>query len=153
MKRIRFSVFAFAVLFLPGCATILTGTKDTISFNSTPQGAIIYKDGVELCKTPCSVRMKRSINDTDLELRLDGYETRVLTLDKEFNVVSIINLGFLLGWAIDAISGSVMKYDRKVYDITLRQEKRVSELRPVRIDIDTRKKAVDVYVNASELSQ
>jgi len=153
MKHVRYTFIAFSAFFLTGCATILTGTKDTISFNSTPQGAIIYKDGVELCKTPCSVRMKRSINDTDLEFRLDGYETRVLTLDKEFNVVSIINLGFLLGWAIDAISGSVMKYDRKVYDITLRQEKRVSELRPVRIDIDTRKKAVDVYVNASELPQ
>ena len=153
MKHVRYSFIAFSAFFLSSCATILTGTKDTISFNSTPQGAIIYKDGVELCKTPCSVRMKRSINETDLEFRLDGYETRVLTLDREFNVVSIINLGFLLGWAIDVVSGSVMKYDRKVYDITLRQEKRVSELRPVRIDIDTRKKAVDVYVNASELPQ
>lgn len=30
---------------IPGCATIFTGTTDTISFDSTPERAIVYKDG------------------------------------------------------------------------------------------------------------
>ena len=135
-----------ALFLMTGCATIFTGTKDRISFSSTPSGATIYKDGVEICTTPCNYRIKRSINDTDIEFKLDGYETRLITLDKEFNLVSIINLGNLLGWGIDALSGAVMKYDRKSYDLKLTKEKSASLLQPSRIDIDTQSNTVTLTV-------
>ena len=86
MKRI-FVVMTTASLLMTSCATVFTGTKDRITFNSTPTGATIYKDGVEQCKTPCTIRVKRSIGDTDIEYKLDGYETRLNTPDKEFNIV------------------------------------------------------------------
>jgi len=89
--------------------------------------------------------VKRSINDTNVEFKLDGYETRLITLSKEFNVVSIINLGNLLGWGIDALSGAVMKYDRKTYDITW-DNKKTSMINPTRINIDTQKNIVELYV-------
>ena len=144
MKKILSLVI---VLFLmTGCATLFTGTKDRIAFSSTPSGATIFKDGVEICTTPCNYKIKRSLNDTDIEFKLDGYETRLITLDKEFNLVSIINLGNLLGWGIDALSGAVMKYDRKSYDIKLTKEKSASLLQPNRIDIDTQSNTVTLTV-------
>ena len=130
---------------MTSCATLFTGTEDRITFNSTPSGATIYIDGVEQCKTPCSIKVNRSINDTDVEFKLDGYETRLITLSKELNVVSIINLGNLFGWAIDALSGALMKYDRKTYDITL-EDKRTSMIKPTRINIDTKNNIVELYV-------
>ncbi|WP_259015439.1 PEGA domain-containing protein [Emticicia fluvialis] len=142
----RFFLLAITGLMMTSCATIFTGTKDRITFNSTPSGATIYKDGIELCKTPCTVNVKRSLNDTDVEYKLDGYETRLITLDKEFNVVSVLNLGNLLGWGIDALSGSVLKYDRKVYDITLSKNNKTAMLNPTRIDIDSKKNVVELYV-------
>jgi hypothetical protein len=120
---IRSILFLAIVIVLSGCATLLTGTKDTISFNSTPDGAIVYKDGLELCLTPCRVPVKRSLTREDIEFRLDGYETRLFTLDKEFNIVSIVNLGSVFGWAIDAATGSIMKYDRKSYDLIMKPER------------------------------
>ena len=135
-----------ALFLMTGCATIFTGTKDRIAFSSTPSGATIYKDGVEICTTPCNYKIKRSLNDTDVEFKLDGYETRLITLDKEFNLVSIINLGNLLGWGIDALSGAVMKYDRKSYDLKLTKEKSASLLQPSRIDIDTQSNTVTLTV-------
>lgn len=144
MKKLLLSLGV--ALLLSSCATIFTGTKDRISFNSNPQGAVIYKDGVELCTTPCSYKMKRSISDTDIEIKLDGYETRLITLDKEFNVVSILNLGNLIGWGIDAISGSVLKYDRKTYDLTLTKEKVASITEVNRVNFDTAKNTADIYV-------
>jgi hypothetical protein len=77
---------------------------------------------------------------------LDGYETRIITLDKELNVVSILNLGNLFGWGIDALSGAVMKYDRRSYDIKLSPEKSASLLKPNRIDIDTKSNKVTLTV-------
>lgn len=109
---------------------------------------MIYKDGVEQCKTPCTLRVRRSVNDTDLEFKLDGYETRLITLDKEFNVVSVLNLGNLLGWGIDVASGAVMKYDRKSYDIQLSKGNRTSVIRPSKINIDTKANQVEVFVLA-----
>ena len=144
MKKIP--VLFLALLMMTGCATIFTGTKDNISFSSTPSGATIYKDGVEICTTPCNYKIKRSLNDTDIEFKLDGYETRLITLDKELNLVSIINLGNLLGWGIDALSGAVMKYDRKSYDLKLTKEKSASLLQPSRIDIDTQANTVTLTV-------
>jgi len=142
----KIPIFLIALFLMTGCATIFTGTKDRIAFTSTPSGATIYKDGVEICTTPCNYKVKRSLNDTEVEFKLDGYETRLITLDKEFNLVSIINLGNLFGWGIDALSGAVMKYDRKAYDLKLTQEKSASLVQPSRIDIDTKSNKVTLTV-------
>jgi len=142
----RTLIFLIALFLMTGCATIFTGTRDRISFVSTPSGAVIYKDGVEICTTPCNYNVKRSLNDTEVEFKLDGYETRLITLDKEFNLVSIINFGNLFGWGIDALSGSLMKYDRKAYDLKLTQEKSASLVQPSRIDIDTKSNTVTLTV-------
>jgi hypothetical protein len=141
-------VVSIVSLFMTSCATIFTGTKDRITFNSTPAGATIYKNGVEQCKTPCTLNVKRSLNDTDIEYKLDGYETKLITLDKEFNVVSVINLGNLLGWGIDALSGAIMKYDQKVYDITLSKNNKTSMINPSKINFDTKRNVVELYVQA-----
>jgi|UniRef100_UPI0040474174 hypothetical protein len=142
----KIPIFLIALFLMTGCATLFTGTKDRIAFASTPSGATIYKDGVEICTTPCNYKVKRSLNDTEVEFKLDGYETRLITLDKEFNLVSIINFGNLFGWGIDALSGSLMKYDRKAYDLKLTQEKSASLVQPSRIDIDTKSNKVTLTV-------
>jgi len=125
---------------------LFTGTKDTINFNTEPQGATIYIDGVEQCKTPCTLRVKRSVGDTDVEFKLDGYEIKIITLSKSFNIISILNLTDVCGWGIDAISGAVMKYDKKAYNITLSNGKKTSIINLTRIDIRTQNKTVAVYV-------
>lgn len=141
-------ILAFTVsnFLLVSCASILTGTKDRITFNSTPSGATIYKNGIEQCKTPCTLSVKRSLGDTDIEYKLDGYDTRLVTLDKEFNIISVINLGFLVGWGVDALTGSIMKYDKKTYDINLSKNNKTSSIYPFKINFDTVKNMADVYV-------
>lgn len=131
---------------MSSCATLFTGTKDRITFNSTPNGATIYKNGIEQCKTPCTLGVKRSLNDTDIEYKLDGYETRLITLSKEFNPISILNLGNLFGWGIDALTGAVMKYDDNLYDIKLSKNIKTSMIFPSKINFNTKEKVVEVYV-------
>jgi len=145
MKNI---ILLIPVLLATSYATIFTGTKDTIVFNSDPSGAKIFIDGLEVCKTPCTTKLKRSLSDKIAEIKLDGYETRVITLDRKFNAVSIINLGSLIGWGIDAATGALMKYDRKGYEVKLDKSKSVTIIQnSSRININTNKKIVDVYVN------
>lgn len=135
------------VLLTSSCATIFTGTTDTIRFNSNPQGATIYIDGLELCKTPCDYKVKRSLGSKDFEVKLDGYEARIITLDREFNPIAILNLGGMVGWAVDAATGAMMQYGRKSYDITLEKKIRsVAKNNPKEIHIDTVNKVIAFHV-------
>jgi hypothetical protein len=122
-KNVNFLFLFVVVCSLSSCATILTGTKDTIVINSIPEGAKVYKDGLVLCETPCRTSVKRSVSDTDIELKLDGYKPSFFTLSKEFNIVSVVNLTNPFGWGVDALSGAIMKYDRKSYEIELEPKK------------------------------
>lgn len=148
MKKLSKPLSLFAAILLSSCATIFTGTHDTLVFESKPSGAKVLFDGYEICKTPCTTSLKRSLNEKSVEFKLEGYQTRRILLDREFNAVSIINLGSILGWAIDAATGSMMKYGNKVYEIELEPQNPNALLlqNPYKIEIDTKNKLVDVYV-------
>lgn len=120
MKIFTFSsVLLIGALSLTSCATIFTGTSDPITFNSNPEGAKVFEAGIEKCTTPCTYKVSRSLSQKTVEVRKDGYENKVVGLDSKFNGVSILNLFGILGWGIDAATGSLKKYDTKVYEIKL----------------------------------
>lgn len=119
------SLVALAVLFcggvfFAGCATLFTGTYDEVVIRSEPEGARVFIDGLEEGRTPAYLDIKRpGIGDTEVELRLEGYEPQTFVLRKEFNAVSAINLTCLLCWAIDVATGAVTKYKPLGYDVDL----------------------------------
>ena len=77
-----------AGLLFAGCATLFTGTYDEVEIRSEPEGALIFIDGLEEGRTPAYLDIKRpGIGDTEVELRLDDYETRTFVLRKEFNTI------------------------------------------------------------------
>ncbi|MRJ07441.1 PEGA domain-containing protein [Ornithobacterium rhinotracheale] len=124
MKRTKlYACGLLVILSLSSCATIFTGTSDRITFNSTPEGATVYERGIEKCKTPCTLKVTRTLSEKDIEFKKDEYQNRTIELDAKFNPVSIINLTNGIGWIIDAFSGSIKKYDTKVYNIELEPKK------------------------------
>ncbi len=117
------SALLLSSLFFAGCATIFTGTHDEVIIRSDPEGARIFIDGVEEGLTPATIDVKRpGIGDTEVELRLEGYEPRTFILRKEFNAVSVINLDNPIAWAIDIATGAITKYKPMGYDIELDPE-------------------------------
>jgi len=112
-----------AAVCMTSCATIFTGTKDRIYFKSNVPGATVSLNDNELCKTPCDTKIKRRLGTTMVEVKADGYEPKLIELDKQFNIVSVINLTNLIGWGIDLATGSVMSYDQKVYKVELTKTK------------------------------
>ncbi|NAW50161.1 PEGA domain-containing protein [Elizabethkingia argentiflava] len=125
MKKIS-TIFIMSVLTfsVTSCATIFTGTTDSLTVTTKPEGAKVYDRGVEKCTTPCSFKVSRSLTDRSVEIKKEGYETKAIGLDRKFNPVSIINLFGLIGWAVDAATGSLMKYDTKGYNVELTEKKK-----------------------------
>lgn len=142
-QTLLFSIVA--ALVLSSCATVLTGTYNKVSFNSNPEGAKIYKDGVEMCVTPCTVPIRKQYNKTNIEFKLDGYKTRIITLNKRFDVVSILNLTNPLFWGVDVIGGAIVQYDTRAYYIELDYEK-LSTIKANVISIDTKNKTASVFI-------
>lgn len=106
-----------------GCATVFTGTYDRVSIRSEPEGAVIYVDGLEEGVTPDRIYIKRpGIGDTEITLRLDGYEPYTFKLRKEFNAVSVINIVAPIFFAVDIATGAITRYKPLGYDIELEPE-------------------------------
>jgi len=120
MKKVVLMMIVFTAFVFTSCATILSGTSDEIYFSSDPKGADIMIDGLKVGKTPATVSIKRpGLGNKEVTLKLDGYEDRTFMLQKEFNVMAICNLGGIPGWVIDILTGAVMKYSKKNYDLDL----------------------------------
>ncbi|WP_316842310.1 PEGA domain-containing protein [Pedobacter gandavensis] len=127
MKKIL-SISALSVtLLFSSCATIFTGSKQTVQIQSTPPGADIEVDGISAGVTPAAVRLKKGFSGQTVSLKKDGYEAKFLQPATTFNPVAVLNLFGLIGWGIDAATGAMMKYDPKVIDVKLTPAKDAKE--------------------------
>lgn len=130
MKKILIAWSVLAVVSLTSCATIFTGTRDNIAFNTTPASATVSINGIEKCTTPCVVPVKRSLGTTTVQISKDGYQSKIFNPDKKFNAVTLLNilLGGIIGGGIDCASGAASKYDTKNYNIELKPQPQQSAL-------------------------
>ncbi|WP_027386042.1 PEGA domain-containing protein [Chryseobacterium gregarium] len=119
----KLSVFLLLSITLSAtsCATIFTGTKDKITFNSTPEGAKVMHKGVEKCTTPCTAEIPRSLSKQMVTFEKEGFNNKEVKLTKTFNPVTLLNilLGGAIGVGIDAATGSLTKYSPKEYKVEL----------------------------------
>lgn len=107
---------------MTSCATIFTGTKDTISFDSNVPKTKVMINGMERCQT----KVKRILGTETVTFVSNGYQAKTIELDSKFNGVSVINLFNILGWGIDLGTGAVNKYDQKFYNVELEKRNRSS---------------------------
>lgn len=122
MKRTLSIVLGISiVLSTTSCATIFTGTKDSITFTTTPEGAKVIHQGVEKCLTPCTAEIPRGLGKQMVMFQKEGFETKEVKLTKTFNPVTLLNilLGGAIGVGIDAATGSLTKYSPKSYTVDL----------------------------------
>jgi hypothetical protein len=107
------------VLATSGCATVIDGSSQTVTFNSSPNGARIYANGIEIGTTPLITSLKRS-KTTMILAKKNGYEDQQLSLQTKLNNWFWGN--FLLGafsTTTDYASDAMIEYSPNMYYITL----------------------------------
>ena len=119
MKKVLPLYTTILICILSGCATVFTGSKQTVIITSVPSEADVQVDGIDRGITPLSLSLKKGFDGQTVTLKKEGYEPRIFVPEVIFNPISIINLGNIIGWAIDAASGAIMQYDPKNYEIKL----------------------------------
>lgn len=126
MQRIRWVAALSTVLVLAGCATLLGGgTSQPVTLDATPSEAsytVISSSGIEMSSgpVPATITLPRK-NEYQVRVELDGYETRNVALTKGLNgwVWGNLVFGWIVGFAIDFISGSAYKLEPAMVNVTL----------------------------------
>lgn len=110
MKIITKALLLSSITLLTSCATIVSGARQNVEISSEPSAAKVYINEVEIGNTPVQQKLKRN-QEHQLVLKLDGYETYEMKLEKKFNGWYIGNIVFggLIGIIVDPITGAMYK--------------------------------------------
>ncbi len=125
MKRILpFTILAVMALAFTSCATLFTGTTQSVTIDSQPQGANIVIDGQLVGTTPARVRLDRDLNaifDDGKFIRLEknGYIPDGYILGADIEPFSVLNMFNVFFWAVDGATGALMRYDSDYYNFLL----------------------------------
>jgi PEGA domain-containing protein len=106
---------------LPGCATIVHGTRQKVSVTTNPPGASV-SDGMTTLQTPATFNLERD-RDYILTITKPGYDTETVRVTHVISgaVAGNILAGGLIGWGVDAISGAQWRLEPETLSVNLRQ--------------------------------
>lgn len=113
MNNFKVLFFVLGALILSGCATVLNGTTQSVTFDSLPQGAEILIDGALVGVTPLTMTLEKNAKDTVM-VKKDGFKTISRDLTKKFDGVAVINIFWDLS-TTDAITGAIKQYEPNSY--------------------------------------
>jgi len=105
---------------LTGCATIVSGTTQQITFQSTPDGAVVRLNGRELGKTPLTLMLEKK--DPQLfTVEKEGFKTYEGSMSTSLDPMFWGNIifGGVIGSTTDSASGAMHQYAPDQYMVTL----------------------------------
>ncbi len=108
-----------SAIILSSCATLLSGPKKPVMLSAKQKGTTVLVNGLEKGQTPITLKLKAGDMIT---FEKEGFEDRTVIVDSKFNTIAILNLFSLLGWGIDAVTGSLKVPDTRVYKVTLKEQ-------------------------------
>lgn len=122
MRKTIFFLTLLSTLMLTSCATIVCGSKQEVSFNSTPTNASIFINEVEVGKTPFKTKLERN-KEHSVVIKLEGFKPYETKLTKKFNAWYIGNLVFggLIGLIVDPVTGAIYQLSPKEVNAQLQQ--------------------------------
>ncbi|WP_375172002.1 PEGA domain-containing protein [Marinobacter sp.] len=113
-----------AIAFLStGCASVVSGTDQKVTFNSEPEAATVTVAGRVLGKTPLTVPVDRASNQS-LTFEKEGYKTYTAQLSTTTNpwFFGNIVIGGLVGSTTDGVSGAIHEFSPDQYFVTLKPD-------------------------------
>lgn len=109
---LMYRLFSFScALLASGCATLITGTNDTVHLTSHPPGATVEIQG-QVTTTPVTLVLSRSyMGAGGGRASLEGYLDRPFEIPRSFNMWAIGNVVTLfLGLYVDVLTGAISTY-------------------------------------------
>ena len=98
---------SLSVVMLHGCCSIINGPSQEVSVGSSPSGAKVFHNGMQVGTTPAILDLKRK-NSHTIRVEKDGYHPYEAALTRKTSgwVWGNLFFGGLIGLFVDATSGS-----------------------------------------------
>jgi hypothetical protein len=117
---------ALAVAALTGCATMFTGTADTLTLSANVPGVRFTLDGQFKGELPMTLPMSRNFvggQQFIARFEREGYVTQEFKLTREFNTVAILDITSpLTSGGVDVLTGSLLKFSPTDYHVQMLQQ-------------------------------
>ena len=106
----RFATLVLVAFMASGCGTIINGSNQDVAFNSSPTGARVTVDGLQMGTTPTVIGLSRKDSHT-VEFSLDGYENQSMIINRSVSgwVWGNLVFGGLVGLVVDLSTGGMYK--------------------------------------------
>jgi hypothetical protein len=121
MRLLRSLCLLALVATLPACATITSGSSQSVTVITEPAGAAcnLQREGATVGvvnPTPGTVQISKSVQDISVRCTRQGHSPGVVALPAQFQAMTLGNvlLGGLIGIAVDAASGAMGRYPESV---------------------------------------
>lgn len=120
MKKTYLQIILILSVIISGCATVMSGSTQQVTFQSTPDDALVKIDGRPIGKTPLTVQLDKKAGQT-LTIEKEGYKAFSTAMDTTMDswFWGNIIIGGLLGSTTDNVSGAINEYSPGQYIITL----------------------------------
>lgn len=144
---------AMTIMLTTSCASIITGSKRKVMFETDPPGAKIFVNGFEKGQTPIQLKVKA---EDRIDFKLDNYKEKVVVMDSKFNLVSILNGFSIIGWGVDALTGSLKRVDTNYVKVTLENSKKTAFINYMKngnitkINVDEKNKVIETIIVLNE---
>lgn len=141
-----FLPLAAASLLLGGCATIFTGTVDTLNFDANVPGVRLTIDGQYQGELPRTVVMSRNFmggRQFVARFEKEGHLTQEFKLAREFNTVAILDVSStLVSGGVDVLTGSLMRFSPLDYHVQMLAEGQEATSKEVQLGLTLRRFAL-----------
>lgn len=118
---LRMAVLCALMILCSGCASLIYGGHQSVSFDSEPKGAKVRLSNGMTLTTPQTISLPRA-KDYVVTFEKDGYDTEQRMLTREFNAAATIlgNIFWLLiGGVIDLVTGAAWSLDPEYLSVAL----------------------------------
>ncbi|GAB7256480.1 PEGA domain-containing protein [uncultured Polaribacter sp.] len=152
-KKLSIIAMAMTIMLTTSCASIFTGSKRKVMFETDPPGAKIFVNGFEKGQTPIQLKVKA---EDRIDFKLDNYKEKVVVMDSKFNLVSILNGFSIIGWGVDALTGSLKRVDTKYVKVTLENSKKTAFMNYMKngnitkVNVDEKNKVIETIIVLKE---
>ena len=152
-KKLSIIAMAMALMLTTSCASIISTSKRKVLFETDPPGAKVFVNGMEKGITPVQLKVKA---EDRIDFKLDNYKEKVVVMDSKFNLVSILNGFSIIGWGVDALTGSLKRVDTKYVKVTLENSKKTAFMNFMKngnitkVNVDEKNKVIETIIVLNE---
>ena len=152
-QKLSIITMVLTMILSSSCASIISTSKRKVLFETDPPGAKVFVNSMEKGITPVQLKVRA---EDRIDFKLVDYQEKIVVMDSKFNLVAILNGFSIIGWGIDAITGSLKRVDTKYVKVSLEKSDKSAFINYMKngsiskVRVDERNKIIETIIVLNE---